>query len=143
LSFKNWTHIRTKHHCQLLNECHRKEEQIKNKIEKMKSEYRHQKTLLEEQTKGSGSTWSWFRRMTIIMEGFAKGDGALGGVDQGTMEIIEKVDHKIPNIKAFTPMLSNDEAVRDVPLPKTFVNTLEEGMNTFPLTLKSVSCKIA
>jgi len=98
LSFKHWTHIRTKHHCQLLDECHQKEEQIKKKIEKMKSKYRHQKTLLEEQTKGSGSTWSWFRRMTIIMECFGKGDGALGGVDQGTMEIIEKVDHEIPNI---------------------------------------------
>jgi hypothetical protein len=60
LSFKHWTHIRIKQHHQLLNECHQKEEQIKNKIEKMKSEYRHQKTLLEEQTKGSGSTWSWF-----------------------------------------------------------------------------------
>jgi hypothetical protein len=36
--------------------------------------------------------------MTIIMEGSGKGDGALGGVDQGTMEIIEKVDHEIPNI---------------------------------------------
>jgi len=39
LSFKHWTHIRTKHHRQLLNECHWKEEQIKNNIEKMKSEY--------------------------------------------------------------------------------------------------------
>ncbi len=35
LSFKHWTHIRTKYHHQLPNECHRKEEQIKNKIEKM------------------------------------------------------------------------------------------------------------
>jgi hypothetical protein len=43
LSFKHWTHIRTKHHCQLPNECRHKEEQIKNKIEnkieKMKNEY--------------------------------------------------------------------------------------------------------
>jgi len=36
-SFKHWTHICTEHHCQLPNECHRKEEQIK----KMESEYRH------------------------------------------------------------------------------------------------------
>jgi hypothetical protein len=39
LSFKHWTHIRTKHHRQLPNECHWKEEQIKNKIKKTKSEY--------------------------------------------------------------------------------------------------------
>jgi hypothetical protein len=39
LSFKHWTHIRIKHHRQLPNECHGTKEQIKNKIEKMKSEY--------------------------------------------------------------------------------------------------------
>ncbi len=77
LSFKHWIHIHIEHHRQLMNECHRKEEQIKDKIKKMESEYPHQKTLLEEQTKGSGSTW--FTQMTTIyMEGFAKGDGALG-----------------------------------------------------------------
>jgi hypothetical protein len=36
LAFKHWTHIHIKHHRQLSNECHWKEEQIKNKIEKMK-----------------------------------------------------------------------------------------------------------
>jgi hypothetical protein len=39
LSFKHWTHIHTKHHRHLLNECHWKEKQSKNKIKKMKSEY--------------------------------------------------------------------------------------------------------
>jgi hypothetical protein len=97
---------------------------------------------LEEQTGGSGSTWSWFTWMTTIMEGFDKGDGALGGVDQGTREIIEEVDHEIPNIQAYTPMFSNDEEVRDVPLPKTFVNTPEEGTNTFPFTPNFFFCKL-
>ncbi len=81
LSFKHWTHIHTEHHRQLPNECHKKEGQIKNKIKKMESEYRRQKTLPEEQIGGSGSTWSWFTQMTTIMEGSTKGDGALGGVD--------------------------------------------------------------
>ncbi len=35
------------------------------------------------------------------MEGSAKGDGALGGVDQGTTKIIEKDEHEIPKILAF------------------------------------------
>lgn len=39
LLFKHWTHIRTKNHDQLSNECHRKEEQINKKIEKMKGEH--------------------------------------------------------------------------------------------------------
>ncbi len=82
-SFKHWTHMCIEHHRQLPNECHWKEKQIKNKIKKMESEYRHQKTLPEEQTRGSGSTWSWFTWMTTIMEGSAKGDCAPGGVDQG------------------------------------------------------------
>ncbi len=98
--------------------------------------------MLEEETRGSGSTWSWFAHMTTIMEGSAKGDGALGGVDQGTMKIIEEVDHETPNIQTSTPTLSNDEEVRDVPLPKTFVNTPEKGTNTYPLTPKIVSCKL-
>ncbi len=76
------------------------------------------------------------------MEGFAKGDGAHGGVDQGTMEIIEEDEHEIPSTQAFTRTPSNDEEVRDVPLPKTFVNTLEEGTNTSPLTPKNISCKL-
>jgi len=101
LSFKHWTHIHTKHHRQLLNECCHKEEQIKNKIEnkikKMKSEYQHVTTLLEEQTRGSGSTWSWLACMTTIMEGIAKGRGAPKGVDQGTMEIIKEDEHEILN----------------------------------------------
>jgi hypothetical protein len=64
----------------LPNECRHKEEQIKNKIEniieKMKSEYRHETTLLEEQIGCSGSTWSWFACMITIMKGIAKGRGA-------------------------------------------------------------------
>ncbi len=75
------------------------------------------------------------------MEGSTKGDGALGGVDQGTTKIKE-IDNEIPNIQASTPTLSNDEEVRDVPLPKTSVNTMEEGTNTSPLTPKNVSCKL-
>jgi hypothetical protein len=39
LLFKHWTHICTKNHDQLLNECHHKEEQINNKIKKMKGEH--------------------------------------------------------------------------------------------------------
>ena len=49
----------------------------------MKAEYRRQKTLPEEQTGGSGSTWVWFKRMKHIMGGTAKGDGLVGGCDQG------------------------------------------------------------
>ncbi len=62
----------------------------------------------KEQIGGSGSTWSWFTQMTTIMEGSAKGDGALGGVDQGTTQIIEEDEHEIPNTQAFTPTPSND-----------------------------------
>ncbi len=80
LSFKHWTHIHIEYHSQLPNECHKKGK-IKNKIKKTESEYQCQKTLPEEQTRGSGSTWSWFTHMTTIMEGSTKGDGALGGVD--------------------------------------------------------------
>jgi len=98
--------------------------------------------LPEEQTKGSGSTWSCFTWMTTIMEGSAKGDYAPGGVDQGTIEIIEEDEHEVPNIQTFTPTPSNDEEVKDVPLPETFVNTLEEGTNTSPLTPKGASCKL-
>jgi hypothetical protein len=71
----------------------------KNKIKNMKSEYRCQKTLPEEQTGGSGSTWSWFTWMTTIIEGCTKGDGALGGVDQCTMEIIEGMNMKFQTLK--------------------------------------------
>jgi hypothetical protein len=60
--------------------------------------------------------------MTIIMEGSAKGNGAPGGVDQGTMEIIEEDEHQIPKTQAFTPTPSNDDEVQDVPLPETFVH---------------------
>jgi hypothetical protein len=73
---------------------------------------------------------------------FHQGDGAPRGVDQGTTKIIEENEHEIPNIQAFTPMLSNVEEVKDVPLLETFVNTLEEGTNTSPHTPKSVYCKL-
>jgi hypothetical protein len=36
----------------------------------------------------------------------------------------------------------NDEQVRDMPPFETFINTLEEGTNTSPLILKSISCKL-
>jgi hypothetical protein len=58
------------------------------------------------------------------------------------MEIIRKDEHEIPNIQAFTPTPSNDEEVRDVPLPETFINTLEESTNTSPLTRNFFSCKL-
>ncbi len=80
-----------------MNECYWKEKQIKNKIEKMKSEYWHQKTSLEEQIGCSGLTWSWFTWITTIMEGSIKGDGALGKVDQGIMKIIKKDENEISN----------------------------------------------
>ncbi len=76
------------------------------------------------------------------MEGFAKGDGAPSGVDQGTMKIIEKDEHEILETQRFTPTLSNDEEVRDVPFLETFVNTPKEGTNIFSFTLKNVSCKL-
>jgi hypothetical protein len=41
--------------------------------------------------------------MTTIMEGFAKGDGAPGGVDHDIMEIIKEDEHEIPNTRAFIP----------------------------------------
>jgi hypothetical protein len=34
--------------------------------------------------------WSWFAHMTNIMKGFANGEGAFGGVGQGTMEVIKE-----------------------------------------------------
>jgi hypothetical protein len=76
------------------------------------------------------------------MEDSAKGDGAPGGVDHDIMEIIKEDEHEIPNIEAFIPTPSNDKEGRDVPLPKTFVNTMEEGTNTSPLTPKNVFCKL-
>jgi hypothetical protein len=57
------------------------------------------------------------------MQGFAKGEGALRKVDQGTTKVIEEDEHEILDIQAFTPMPSNDKNGRDVPLPETFVNT--------------------
>ncbi len=42
------------------------------------------------------------------MEGSTKGDGAFGGVDQGTTQIIEEDEHEIPNTQAFTSTPSND-----------------------------------
>jgi hypothetical protein len=45
--------------------------------------------------------------MTTIMEDSTKGDGALGGVDQGTTQIIEEDEHEIPNTQAFTSTPSN------------------------------------
>jgi hypothetical protein len=58
------------------------------------------------------------------------------------MKIIEEDEHEVPNTQAFTPTPSNDEEVKDVPLPETFVNTLEKGANTSPLTPKGASCKL-
>jgi hypothetical protein len=46
--------------------------------------------------------------MTIVIKGSTKGDGAHGGVDQGTMENIKEDEHEIPKTQAFTPMPSND-----------------------------------
>jgi hypothetical protein len=80
--------------------------------------------------------------MKNIMEGSTKGKGALGGVDQGIMEDIEKDEHENLNIQAFTPMPSNDEEGKDVPLPETFVDTPKEDTNISPFTPKSVSCKL-
>ncbi len=76
------------------------------------------------------------------MEGFTKGDGAPGGVDHDIMEIIKEEEHEIPNIEAFIPTPSNDKEVRDVPFPKTFVNTMEEGTNISSLTPKIAFCKL-
>ncbi len=76
------------------------------------------------------------------MEGSTKRKGALGGFDQGIMEDIEEDEHENLNIQAFTPMPSNDEEGKDVPLPKTFVDTPKEGTNISPFTPKSVSCKL-
>jgi hypothetical protein len=36
--------------------------------------------------------WSWFAHMTNIMKGSTNGEGAFGGVGQGTMEVIEEVE---------------------------------------------------
>lgn len=83
LAKKHWTHIGTEHERQMPNELRRLEAHIKDKIEKLKAEYRRQKTLPEEQTGGTGSTWPWFDRMRTIMGGSAKGDGLEGGMDQG------------------------------------------------------------
>jgi hypothetical protein len=94
------------------------------------------KTLLEKQT------YSWRECMKNIMEGSTKGKGALGRVDQGTMEDIEEDEYEIPNTQTFTPMPSNDKEEKDVPLPKTFVHTPKEGMNISPFAPKSVSCKL-
>jgi hypothetical protein len=74
------------------------------------------------------------------MKGYTKGDGALGIVNQGITKIIEKDEHEIPNTQTFIPTPSNDEEVRDVLLPATFVNTPKEGTNTSSFTPKSASC---
>jgi hypothetical protein len=61
--------------------------------------------------------------MTSIMQGFAKGEGALKKVDQGITKVIEEDEHEILGIQVFTPMPSNDKEGRNVPLSETFVNT--------------------
>ncbi len=76
------------------------------------------------------------------MEGFAKRDGAPGGVDHNIMEVIKEDEHEIPNTEAFIPTPQMIKEVKDVPLPKTFVNTMEEGTNISSLTPKSVFCKL-
>jgi hypothetical protein len=56
---------------------------------------------------------------------------------------MEEDEHEVPNTQTFTPTPSNDEEVKDVPLPKTFVNTSEEGTNTSPFTPKGCFLQIA
>jgi hypothetical protein len=80
--------------------------------------------------------------MTTIMEGSTKRDGPPRGVDHKIMKMIKEDEHEIPNTQAFIPTPSNDKEVRDVPLPETFVNTMEEGTNTSFLTPNSASCKL-
>ena len=54
---RHWTRTRIEHRRQMPAELRRVDIHIKYKIEKLKVEYRRQKTLPEEQTSGSGSTW--------------------------------------------------------------------------------------
>jgi hypothetical protein len=48
-------------------------------------------------------------------------------VDQCTMKVVEEEEHKMFKIQAFIPIVSNENKVKDVSLPKMFVITLEEG----------------
>lgn len=56
---------------------------IKDKIKKLKVEYQCQETLPKVQISGTSSTWVWFKHMRQIMFNTAKGDGPVGGCNQG------------------------------------------------------------
>jgi hypothetical protein len=43
------------------------------------------------------------------------------------MKVVEKEEHKMSKIQAFIPIVSNENRVKYVPLPKMFVITLEES----------------
>jgi hypothetical protein len=64
--------------------------------------------------------------MTSIMESFVKKKVYLEGWSQGTMKVVEEEEHKMSKIQAFIPIVSNENKVKDVSLPETFVITLEE-----------------
>lgn len=81
LTKKHKTHIRKEHKRQIPHELKRLEAHIKDKIEKLKAKCQRQKTLSEEQTCGTGSTW--FDRMRSIMGGPKKKDGLERHTDQG------------------------------------------------------------
>jgi hypothetical protein len=81
LAARHWTRIQIEHTKQMSAKPRHADIYIKDKIEKLKVEYRRQKTLPKEQTGGSVSTWVWFKHIKHIMGGTAKGDGLVRGCD--------------------------------------------------------------
>ena len=85
---KHWTYIRTEHHRQMPLVVRHKEEHIKEKIEKLKAEWRVQKNSLEEATCKEGSSWHWFERMSEILIESTKREKIPGGVGMRTSVLL-------------------------------------------------------
>jgi hypothetical protein len=63
--------------------------------------------------------------MAIIMEDSGKGKHAHEGIDQSIG--VENDENVILESQPFIPTPSNDIEVRDMPIPKLIVTTLEKG----------------
>ena len=74
----------------MLRVVRRKEKHIKEKIEKLKAEWRVQQNPPEEATSGEGSSWHWFKRMSVIFFGSTKGKGVPSGVNMVTSVLLSE-----------------------------------------------------
>jgi hypothetical protein len=95
MSPKNWEDILSKLAGGFLGQVHRSWKAYRDKIAKMKTIYRHQKTLAS-QSSAPPSEWKYFERFDYILSGTAKASDIPGGIDQGVptahVEIVDLDD---------------------------------------------------